>query len=167
MRTLALILFIAAVGCRNVGVDYKEAITKRNNDMELLFAAGDMQGVADVYDPHAHMYSGYIHVQGSEQIEAYWKEISDPINWKLDVIAVSSDFEDVTRHPEYEALEKKPIHWNDKGIHFEDGQYMYEFGRSSLTRMWEGEEKTSVVFFLLVWRLNEDGVWRIFIDTYV
>lgn len=167
MRILLLCFILLTCGCRNVGVNYTEAITKRNTDMELLFAAGDMQGVADVYDPAGHMYSGYIHVQGSEQIEAYWKEISDPISWKLDVIAVSSDFDDVTQHPEYVALEKKPTHWSEKGIQFEEGQYMYEFGRSTLTRLWKGEESTSVVLFLLVWRLNDDGVWRIFIDTYV
>jgi ketosteroid isomerase-like protein len=169
MRTLSVyfLLAILLVTCRNVAVDQTQVIVEQNQRMETLFNQGDMSGVAGIYHHDGHMYSGYIHLQGSEQIEAYWNEIEDPINWDLQVLEVSESYEDILANEAYKALSNKPKHWKEFGIVLDEGKtYLYQFGISQLTRIWKGEEKMSEVHFLLVWVKDDSGEWKIFIDTY-
>lgn len=167
-RFLYIAIALLMITCRNVAVDQEQVIVEQNQRMEAFFNAGDMMGVSSVYHDNGHMYSGYIHVQGREQIEAYWKEIEHPIDWKLQVIEVSNSFEDILANEAYKALAEKPVHWDKHDIVLDDSEtYMYQFGISQLTRLWKGEEKMSEVHFLLVWVKDAHGEWKIFIDTYV
>jgi len=74
---------------------------------------------------------------GREAIDSYWQRFSDPIDWKLEVLRV------------------------------EGGDLLaIQRGRSTLTRLLDGEEHDSIVEFIIVWVRDDEGNLRIAVDAY-
>jgi ketosteroid isomerase-like protein len=74
---------------------------------------------------------------GRTEIDEYWSGIENPIDWRLDIRKIRGS----------DAL-------------------AYEFGTSHLVTRREGVVHTSVVDFLVLWRRDAQGAWRIALDAY-
>ena len=111
-----------------------EALNRR---LEERFRAGDMLGVADLYADDGMLLSGDERVAGREAIDAYWSEMTNPVDWRLEVFETGGSEE-----------------------------LAYQRGRSYLTRRRDGAEHTSVVDFMLIWKKDADGDWKIAVDAY-
>jgi uncharacterized protein (TIGR02246 family) len=115
----------------------RREITRLNRGMEQAFRDADPAAVAAFYAEDAVMIGPGTRVEGSGAILEYWKRISDPINWTLEVREVTGT-----------------------------GEIVHQTGRSHLTYLDGLEERTSIVDFVLVWRRQEDGSYKIAIDSY-
>jgi len=105
---------------------------------------GDMSGVARMYEDDAVMISSRgERYQGRAAIDAYWNppqkpgQGSKPGKWTLEVLSV-------------EGTEFMPV----------------QRGRSILEGQWEGKATTSDVQFVVVWRKQPDGSYRISVDSW-
>jgi uncharacterized protein (TIGR02246 family) len=114
------------------------ALEERNRHLEQQFQAGNLLGVADVYADDAVLVDARgQRTTGREEIDAYWSAIESPIQWRL---------------------ETRSIRGSDA--------VAYQLGTSHLTTRRDGELHTSVTEFLLFWRKEENGEWRIELDAY-
>jgi uncharacterized protein (TIGR02246 family) len=113
-------------------------IGERNRHLEEQFRRGNLLGVADLYADDAVLLDsqGGRH-EGRAEIDAYWTRIEAPRDWRLESRRV-----------------------------FGSDTLAYELGRSHLTTIRDGQEHTSVVDFLLLWRREVDGQWKIVLDAY-
>lgn len=144
-----------------------EEIKLQNTKMEEAFRSGDMKAVASFYaDDGVVLSLNGDAVVGREKIDQYWAGIKNPIDWKLDVIEVSQNEQDIYDNPYYEALENKPPSWRAQGYEFDDRENLiYQLGRSTLKSEHNGKVNTSVVNFILIWQATDDG-YKILLDTY-
>ena len=106
--------------------------------------------------------------QGRKAIDDYWVRIKNPIRWKLDVIKVSKNEADLYNTAYWKNLKEKPPHWNTTELQIDPNKtVLYQLGHSQLE--YEREDAThqvSHVDFVLVWQEQEDGNYRILVDTY-
>lgn len=117
---------------------YVRAIQERNRELELLFGAGDLLGVADVYADDAVLVDAHgQRTRGRAEIDAYWSAIESPVEWRLEIRSIRGSDE-----------------------------VAYELGTSHLTTRRDGALSTSVSEFLLLWRHEPDGAWRIELDAF-
>ena len=143
--TLALSLFLAAAtalaGCgtlRPKAAPFEREIEAANRALEERFRAGDVLGVADLYADDALLICpGGLRVEGREEIDDYWSQFERPIDWRLEIHEIEGT-----------------------------DQIAWERGTSHLTQERDGAALTSKVEFLLVWRREPDGAWRIAVDAY-
>ena len=136
---LALVPGLAACGStRAKQPAFVGEIEARNRRMEELFRAADLLGVADVYADDAQLLdpSGE-RTTGRAEIDQHWSGIEDPVEWRLEI---------------------KKIRGSDS--------LAYEIGTSHLVTRRAGQLHTAVVDFLLIWRRDEKGEWRIALDAY-
>ncbi|MBV1859205.1 MAG: nuclear transport factor 2 family protein [Nannocystaceae bacterium] len=107
-------------------------------DMESRLRNDDLRGVASFYDDDAMLInpSGAT-VSGRDAIDRYWSDLGRGIDWELT-------------------------------IHSVDGTtgLAYQRGVSRLTYEKAGKRNVSTVEFLLVWKRNIDGHWKIVVDAY-
>ncbi len=108
-----------------------------NREMERAFRNGDLQAVAGFYADNALMIGPATRLEGGAAITEYWQEISDPVNWTLEVREITGT-----------------------------ADIVHQTGRSFLTYLEGLEEHTSVVDFVLVWQRQPDGTYKIAIDSY-
>jgi len=134
---VALLASCTAVGGGDVP-GYAREIVARNRHLEQQFRAGNLLGVADVYTDDAVLLDARgERTSGREEIDAYWSAIESPVDWHLAVSTVRGS----------DAL-------------------AYETGVSSLTTRRDGVLHTSVNQFLVLWRRDAAGEWRIALDAY-
>jgi uncharacterized protein (TIGR02246 family) len=138
----AVLLGFALTGCAGAGESedppHVRAIEARNRHLEAQFGAGNLLGVADVYTDDAVMVDARgQRTRGREEIDAYWSAIESPVEWRLEI---------------------RSIRGSDA--------VAYELGTSRLSTRRDGELHTSVSQFLLVWRHEPDGEWRIELDAF-
>lgn len=142
---LAFSLCLAAVpalaGCDTLRIKespIEREIEAANRALEERFRAGDVLGVADLYADDALLIgpSG-LRVEGREDIDDYWSQFERPIDWRLEIHEIEGT-----------------------------DQIAYERGTSHLTQERDGAAQTSTVEFVLVWRRDPDGAWRIAVDAY-
>jgi uncharacterized protein (TIGR02246 family) len=108
-----------------------------NRQMEEAFNRGDMATVARFYADDGRVVGpGGMDVRGRAALDAYWAGIRQPRSWKLDVFDV-----DGTR------------------------DMAWQLGRSTLVAGAE-DASPSVVDFLLIWKRQPDGTFRIQMDFY-
>jgi len=100
------------------------------------FKRGNMLGVARGYADDATMYFPRgKSAHGREGVDGYWLRIKGAKDWKLEVTEVGGT-----------------------------GEAIYEVGKSSLTTEVNGQERTYVCDFVLIWKLQKDGSYRIHTD---
>ncbi|MEM9821539.1 MAG: hypothetical protein AAF985_10725 [Bacteroidota bacterium] len=145
------------------------SIEQLNEAMEKAYNSGQLQEVANFYSDDAHLLGpNHYHRQGRAAIDAYWLKIKSPIRWQLEVIKVARTEAELYQVDYWKKLPKKPPHWNtvQAPIRSED-DVVYQLGHSQLE--YEREDathQTSHVDFILVWKKQENGAYKIFIDTY-
>ena len=116
----------------------RSEIEAANRALEVAFRTGDLLGVARSYQDDAILLSpSGKRVSGRVEIDEYWTRFQDPLDWQLEVFAVEGE-----------------------------GDIAYQRGRSHLVSKRDGERHTSVVDFVLVWRRQPDGGWKIAVDAY-
>ena len=142
--TFAVFLYLAAIalaGCESLrprSAAFEREIEAANRALEERFRAGDVLGVADLYADDALLIGpGDLRVEGREEIDDYWSQFEQPIDWRLEIHEIEGT-----------------------------DQIAWERGTSHLTQERDGAALTSKVEFLLVWRRGPDGAWRIAVDAY-
>ncbi len=106
--------------------------------LEERFRSGDMLGVADFYSDEAVLFApGGQRYRGREQIDAYWSNITEPVDWELKIHSIEG---------------------ND--------DIVFERGTSRLQARYAGELQTSVVEFAFLWRKDPKTGWQIVLDAF-
>jgi uncharacterized protein (TIGR02246 family) len=107
-----------------------------NRELEERFRAGNLLGVADLYADDALLITPTSVIEGRGAIDAYWSEITVPVSWRLVIFEIGGS-EDLA----------------------------YQLGRSQ--RVWRSNkaEHSSEADFLLIWKKDAEGGWKIAIDT--
>ena len=134
--TLAGCATKASVGVPSPGV--RDEVRALNDGMEASFRAGDLRAVASYYADDGILLSSHGNrTEGREAIDAYWARFTNPLDWELTVDELSGTDDLVCQR-----------------------------GRSTITRVRDGEPYDSVVSFLLIWVRQADGALRIAVDGY-
>jgi uncharacterized protein (TIGR02246 family) len=116
----------------------RPVIEEHNRKMMEAFKRGDYLGVARFYADDATIFSYRGQkVRGREAIDKYWTSISGAKDWKLEVIELGGDRETV-----------------------------YQIGRSTLTAERNGKESTYACDFVVIWKRQPDGTYKIHVDIY-
>lgn len=115
-----------------------DEIASLNRAMEAAIARGDVAAAARFYADDARVLGprGF-EVSGRKAIDAYWESIGNARSWKLDVWEVGGSRDEA-----------------------------YQVGRSTLVHGAAGQERTSVVEFVVIWKRQADGQLRIALDFY-
>lgn len=139
---LLALCIAAVVACRTPSAPdvapLQAEILARTRELEELFRSGNLLGVADVYADDAVLldHRGE-RTTGRAEIDAYWSSIEEPVEWTLEVREIRGS-----------------------------GAVAYQLGTSRLTTRRAGAPETSVTDFLVVWRRDAAGEWRIDLDAY-
>lgn len=163
---LALLFAISSIAYSQDALD--EQIKQQNRLMEEAFNNGDLKAVAGFYLDNAYLLNpGGKVVTGREDIDAYWTGIENPVKWELEVIEVTKDEKAIYENEYWKALKNKPPDWRAAGIDIgnDDKDIIYQLGNSKLTVKANGQEHTSEVDFILIWKYTEEG-YKILLDTY-
>ncbi|MCA1557764.1 MAG: DUF4440 domain-containing protein, partial [Acidobacteria bacterium] len=116
----------------------RPVIEEQNRKMVETFKRGDYMGVSRFYaDDATIFYSRGKKIQGRAAIDKYWTSITGAKDWKLEVLELGGDRETV-----------------------------YQIGRSTLTTERDGKENTYACDFLVIWKRQADGTYRIHVDIY-
>ena len=114
----------------------KADIGKLNKEMERVFNANDMAATAAFYSDDAEISGSNYVVTGRKNLDNYWLSLKDRgRGWKLTVIEIGGT-----------------------------DDYIYQLGNSDLTYMVNGKETKSVTNFVLIWKKQKDGGYKIFRD---
>lgn len=107
--------------------------------MEQALQAGDLLGVAAFYlDDSVLLSPSGTTVSGREAIDSYWARFTRATAWELQILELEGNAELVSQR-----------------------------GRSLLTfREDDGTTRIGDVQFVLIWRRQEDGSWKIAVDAY-
>ena len=138
-RSPFLLLLLAALlgACRSTRAPVKR-IVEYTALLEERFRSGDMLGVADFYSDQAVLFApGGQRYSGREEIDAYWSNITEPVDWDLQIHAIEG---------------------ND--------DIVFERGTSKLQARYGGELQTWVVEFAFLWRKEEGRGWCIALDAF-
>ena len=115
----------------------RREVESLNRQMEAAFNRGGLKGAAAFYADNAVMRSAHeVAAQGRAAIDRYFRGISNPKSWKLDVYGVTAGVSNT----------------------------VYETGMSTLVS--GSPERTSKFQFLVVWQRQSNGALRIVLDYY-
>jgi uncharacterized protein (TIGR02246 family) len=118
--------------------DLRQEIDSLNRAMEQAFARREMMAVARFYADDARLMGPRgADVSGRAAIDRYWSEITGAKSWKLEVLEVGGD-----------------------------RTTAYQVGRSTLVTTGAGGDRTSVSRFVVIWKRQPDGRFRIALDFY-
>lgn len=106
------------------------------NNSDLLGVARFYAADATIYFPHYQSKQGR-NIHGRAAIDKYWLAIKNPRAWKLEIVEVGGT---------------KDAIW--------------EIGKSMLTEEVDGKESTYVGDFVVIWKRQKDGSYRIHADIY-
>ena len=140
MRKIILVLilqvsFLTLVAQTERERTYK-TIDSLNKEMERVFNADDMAATAALYSDDAEIIGANYVVAGRKNLDNYWISLKGRgRGWKLTVIEIGGA-----------------------------GQYIYQLGNSDLTYLVNGKETKSVTNFVLLWKKQGDGSYKIFRD---
>lgn len=114
----------------------KTTIENLNRQMEKAFNANDMAATAAFYTDDAEISGSDYVVTGRKNLDNYWLSLKDRgRGWKLTVIEIGGT-----------------------------DDYIYQLGNSDLTHISNGKETKSVTNFVLIWKKQNDGGYKIFRD---
>jgi len=137
--------------------------------MEKAYDNGALQKVANFYADDAWILGPREYKKkGRKEIDAYWQNISQPIRWKLEVIKIAQTEAELYQTDYWQKMENKPPHWRNIPLEFSPSDpVLYQLGHSTLE--YEREDAThhvSHVDFIIVWKKQENGQYKILVDTY-
>ena len=113
-------------------------IEEHNRRMVEAFKRGDNLAVSRFYaDDATIFYHRGKKIHGREALDKYWTSIKGGKDWKLEVIELGGDAETV-----------------------------YQIGRSTLTTEREGKQSTYACDFVVIWKRQKDGTYKIHLDIY-
>jgi ketosteroid isomerase-like protein len=116
--------------------DLRRIVEQGHRQAVEAFKKGAMLTVARGYaDDGVIFIPGGKSARGREAIDRYWLGIKKPKDWKLEVVEVGGTREAI-----------------------------YEVGKSSLTSEVNGKDRTYVCDFVLIWKRQKDGSYRIHTD---
>ena len=114
----------------------KKQIMLLNQQMEDAFNSNDMNMVAGFYSNDGEIVYDNYTVRGRTNLDKYWLDLKDKgRGWKLTVVEIGGQ-----------------------------GEFVYQLGKSDLKYISQGKEKSSITNFVLLWRKQEDGGYKIFRD---
>ena len=121
----------------------RRIVEEMNRKQIEAFNRGDLLGVARIYADDATIYFPNWatrqggRIQGREAIDKYWLAIKKPREWKLEIVEVGGT---------------KDAIW--------------ELGKSTLTEEVDGKGATYVGDFIVIWKRQKGGSYRIHTDIY-
>ncbi len=114
----------------------KKQIMLLNQQMEDAFNNNDMNKVAGFYSNDGEIVYDNYTVRGRTNLDKYWLDLKDKgRGWKLSVVEIGGQ-----------------------------GEFVYQLGKSDLKYISQGKEKSSITNFVLLWRKQSDGSYKIFRD---
>ena len=140
LLTIALLMlsFIGYTQTDNAG-KVRQTIDSLNRAMENAFNENNMMKVAAFYADDAEIAAGGSYtVKERKNLDNYWLSLKDKgRGWKLEVIEVGGS-----------------------------GEFVYELGKSDLNYISGNNANpvSSVVNFIVIWKLQDDGTYKIFRD---
>ena len=134
--TAALLLTISYSSSAQTTPQIKKTIDSLNVELETAFNANDMMKVASFYSDDSEVSGQGLRVAGRQNVDKYWMGLKDRgRGWKLEVIEVGGY-----------------------------GDFVYQIGISDLKHMRGDKEARSVADFLLIWKKDNNGNYKIFRD---
>ena len=122
----------------DTSAELRRQIEAVNREMEAAFNRGDLLAVARFYADDAVMMGPRgERVRGRAALDAYWQGVTNPRRWRLDVFDVGGSLTEA-----------------------------YQLGRSTLTTGTDGRERDSVTDFIVLWKRDAEGRWRIAVDMW-
>ncbi|MCP9496316.1 MAG: DUF4440 domain-containing protein [Pyrinomonadaceae bacterium MAG19_C2-C3] len=116
----------------------RREIVETNRKMVETMKRGDLLGVSRFYaDDAIILFHRGKKLQGRKAIDDYWTSIKGAKDWKLDVIEVGGSRDEV-----------------------------YQIGKSSFTSEADGKENTYTCDFVVIWKRQTDGAYKIYVDIY-
>jgi len=113
-----------------------QTIDSLNKSMEKVFNADDMAATAELYSDDAEIIGANYVVSGRKNLDNYWLSLKGRgRGWKLTVTEIGGA-----------------------------GDYIYQLGNSDLTYIVNGKETKSVTNFVLIWKKQPNGDYKIFRD---
>jgi ketosteroid isomerase-like protein len=114
----------------------KKQVALLNQQMEAAFNNNDMKAVAAFYaDDGEIVYDNYT-VRGRSNLDKYWSDLKDKgRGWKLTVVEIGGE-----------------------------GEFVYQLGTSDLKYIRNNKESRAVTNFVLLWKKQADGSYKIFRD---
>ncbi len=107
-----------------------------NQQMEEAFNNNDMNKVAAFYADDGEIVDDSYTVKGRTKLDNYWLALKDKgRGWKLKVVEIGGQ-----------------------------GEFVYQLGRSDLKYMNLQEKETNSTNFVLIWKKQKDGSYKIFRD---
>jgi ketosteroid isomerase-like protein len=108
-----------------------------NQQMEDAFNKNDMVKVAAFYsDDGEIVYPDNYTVKGRTNLDKYWMDLKDKgRGWKLTVVEIGGQ-----------------------------GEFVYQLGKSDLKHINNDKESRSITNFVLLWKKQSDGSYKIFRD---
>ncbi|GEM_PF-3054938 len=167
MKKLLCLLFISSfqfIYAQSVSKADEKAVLSRLRQMENLFRNQNLLGIAQIYLDNGYLISPNESTTGREQINRYWTSIKNPIDWKLTSFLITDNEKSLFESDVYKSLPNKPPGWEKLNLDLKDT--LYQIGRSELKSLWNGKESLSVVNFILIWKKQPDGTFKILADTY-
>jgi ketosteroid isomerase-like protein len=127
---------LSAQGAKDT-TSLQKQIIQLNQQMEDAFNANDMKKVGAFYaDDGEIVYNENYIVKGRANLDNYWLQLKDKgRGWELSVVEVGGKDE-----------------------------LVYQLGKSDLKYIREGKETRSVTNFVLLWKKQSDGGYKIFRD---
>lgn len=115
----------------------KKQIMLLNQQMEDAFNSNDMNSVAGFYSNDGEIVYDNYTVRGRTNLDKYWLDLKDKgRGWKLTVVEIGGQ-----------------------------GEFVYQLGKSDLKHInHQGKEVNSITNFVLLWRKQDDGIYKIFRD---
>lgn len=116
----------------------RREIEETNRRMVETLKKGDLLGVAAFYADDATMfYSRGKKIHGRKAIDGYWTGIKGAKDWALEVQEVGGDKETV-----------------------------YQIGKSTFTSVADGKESVYACDFVLIWKRQKNGQYKIHVDIF-
>ena len=145
-------------------------ITELIRSMETAYNQGDLKKVAAFYRDDAYLLGpGGYQVHGRTAIDTYWTRLKNPIRWQLDTKAVATTEAALYETGFWKKMKNKPPHWSTHNIPLRpEEDLLFQLGHSTLE--YEREDAThhiSEVDFMIIWKKNEAGFYRIYVDSFV
>lgn len=142
-KNIFLALLLTLFCCANISAQtpkdtsaVKKQIMLLNQQMEEAFNNNDMNKVAAFYADDGEIVDDSYTVKGRTNLDNYWLALKDKgRGWKLSVIEIGGQ-----------------------------GEFVYQLGKSDLKHISQGREANSITNFVLIWKKQTGGSYKIFRD---